>query len=67
MYIVLVAKGKKESVTSVGVQLFENLFDATEYCIDVTDKLMNEKYWTYAEAIEEGIGYEPHPYKNYQT
>lgn len=65
MRIVLETSGKRDSVIRVRVKLFDNLFDATNYCREHTDNPMDEKYWNYCEVIEEGRNYEISRYKNY--
>ena len=65
MIIVLETGGKRDCVYYVRVKLFENRNEAQEYCNKTTDNPMNEKYWRYAEIIEEGHEYEMGKYKNY--
>jgi hypothetical protein len=66
MIIVLQTSGKGQDVDCVLVKLFTNLMDAEAYCIEKTDNPMDEKYWSYAEIIEEGCQYEVARYKNYK-
>lgn len=65
MYIVLKTEGKSESVDFVTIKLFESKFDAENYCKDNTDELKDEKYWKFAEIIQDGTQYEPARYINY--
>ena len=65
MIIVLETSGKRDSVDGVKIKLFLNRIDAEKYCIDITDNPMNEKYWRYAEIIEDGRQYEMCRYENY--
>lgn len=65
MIIVLETSGKRDSVDNVKVKLFENRDAAEQYCKDTTDNPMDEKYWRYAEIIEEGHEYEMGRYKNH--
>ena len=75
MYIVLKTEGKSESVDFVTVKLFESKFvtvklfesktDADKYCKDNTDEVKDEKYWKFAEIIQDGTKYEPARYVNH--
>ncbi len=58
--IVLVTRGKHESVDYAGVYLFDNMGDAQKFCKSKnTGKI---KYWTKAEIIPNGIEIElSHP------
>ena len=65
MIVVLETSGKWEYVDNVRVKLFENMVDAERYCSEKTDDPMEEKYWRYAQIIEEGHEYEMARYHNY--
>lgn len=65
MIIVLETSGKRDCVDNVKVKLFESREEAQQYCDKTTDNPMDEKYWRYAEIIEEGHEYEMGRYKNY--
>jgi hypothetical protein len=65
MSIVLETSGKGSMVDYVRVRLFENKDDAEKYCVERTDNPMDEKYWRYAEIIEDGIQYEVARYQNF--
>ena len=65
MKIVLETSGKGDSVDGVKIKLFLNRIDAEKYCTETTDNPMNEKYWKYAEIIEDGKQYEMCRYENY--
>lgn len=63
--IVLETSGKSQDVDNVRIKLFDNKIDAEKYCKEKTDDPMNEKYWRYAEIIEEDHEYEVARYRNY--
>jgi hypothetical protein len=65
MIIVLETSGKGQDVDNVRVKLFENRVDAEKYCVEKTDDPMEEKYWRFAQIIEEGREYEMARYHNY--
>lgn len=65
MILVLKTTGKSESVDTVNITLWETRQDADEYCRQNTDESMEEKYWSYAEIIPEGIDIEPTRYENF--
>ena len=52
MAIVLVVKGKKESVEKISIHLVEYV---QEFC---DSKRIEGKYWQYAMPVEEGRSYE---------
>jgi hypothetical protein len=62
MIIVLVTTGKHESVDTAKIRLFEERFQAEDYC-----NLMNSgkmKYWKYAQIVKDGEQVElEQPYK----
>ena len=62
--IVLETSGKNESVDNVRVKLFDTKQVAEQYCLDVSDKNQNQKYWRFAEIINEGLEYEIGRYEN---
>ena len=62
--IVLITRGKLDSVDNVKVVLFNNLLMAKEYCRKTTDCPKGEKYWTFAEIIKDGQDYEMYRYEN---
>lgn len=63
--IVLETSGKWDSVENIKIKLFDNEKDAKEYCKKTTDDPMDEKYWRFAEIIDENTSYEPSRYKNF--
>ena len=49
--IVLITKGKSDSIESVQIKIFQNVDYAYLYCIENTDA--EDKYWTYCQVIKE--------------
>lgn len=66
MIIVLITQGKNESVDYLAIHLFKDdeKDKAEAFCKEVTDK-DPERYWTFAEIIQEGETIEPARYKNW--
>ena len=58
MIIVLKTSGKRDEVDSIQIHLFHKKERAEKYCEDATDNPMDEKYWTFAEIVKEGLKYE---------
>ena len=53
MYIVLVTKGKRESVDYASVQVFSDKLDAIEF-IQANESKVQTKYWTKCELVNQG-------------
>ena len=62
--IVLVTGGKNDDVDTVRVVLFDSYSEAVAFCNQTTDKNKDEKYWTFADIIEENKTYEPIRYEH---
>lgn len=57
MKIVLEISGKREAVYNAKVRIFTDEKEAIDYCQEVTDPDLDEKYWNYAKIIEENKEY----------
>jgi hypothetical protein len=64
--IVLITKGKRESLESIEVRLFDRYSEAEKFCNDNNDDI-EEKYWTYCDIIKDGKEYNPARYENFEV
>ena len=62
--IVLVTGGKNDDFDTVRIVLFDSYSEAVAFCNQTTDKNKDEKYWTFADIIEENKTYEPIRYEH---